>query len=180
MQQDERVVHQRQLFVWIVDEVRAHVAAVKLHAFNDVELVFEGLAVFNRDHAFFADFFHCVSNDLADGFVAVSGDRTNLSDFFARGRGFRCFFQLGDEGSHCLVDAALEIHRVDARCNVFEAFANDGLCEHSRRRGAVTGVVRGLRCHFFHELSAHVLQFVFEFDFFSDRYAVFGDGRCAE
>ena len=41
VQQDVRVLHQRQLFVRVVDEVRAHVAAIKLHAFNDVEFVFE-------------------------------------------------------------------------------------------------------------------------------------------
>ena len=34
----------------------AQVAAVELHALDDVEFVLQGLAVLDRDHAFLADF----------------------------------------------------------------------------------------------------------------------------
>ena len=44
--------------VLVVDKVGRQVAAVKLHALDHLQLVLEGLALFDRDHAFFADFFH--------------------------------------------------------------------------------------------------------------------------
>ncbi len=58
MQQDVGVFHQSQLTVLVVDEVRGQVAAVELHAFHDVQFIFQTGAIFNRDHAFFADLFH--------------------------------------------------------------------------------------------------------------------------
>src|SRR5690606_35557831 len=79
--QDERIFQYGNLLVGVVDEVGRQIAEIELHAFHDVEFVFERLAVFNGDHAFLANLVHGVSNDLADGLVAVGGDGTDLSDF---------------------------------------------------------------------------------------------------
>src|SRR5690606_8441063 len=73
----------RNLFVLVVDEVRRQVATVKLHTFNDVQLVVQRFAVFNSDHAFFAYFVHGIGNDVADRAVAVGRDGTNLGNFLA-------------------------------------------------------------------------------------------------
>ena len=54
------------LLLGVVDEVGRQVAAVELHAFDDVELVVQALAVFDGDDAFLADLVHRVGDDLAD------------------------------------------------------------------------------------------------------------------
>ena len=61
-----------------------------------------------------------------------------------------------------------------------DAFADDGLGQHGRGGGAVTGEVVGLRGHFAHHLGAHVLELVRELDLLGDGHAVLGDPRCAE
>src|SRR5205085_6030170 len=71
-------------------------------------------------------------------------------------------------------------HRVHAGGNELHAFAHDGLCQHGRGGGAVTGVVAGLGSDFLHHLRAHVHELVFQFDLFRDRDTVLGDGRGAE
>src|SRR5258708_3500016 len=47
----------------IGDEVRREIAAIELHAFDYVELCFEGLRLFDGDDAVLADFLHSLGND---------------------------------------------------------------------------------------------------------------------
>src|SRR5690606_22937843 len=115
-----------------------------------------------------------------DGLVAVGRDRADLRDFLAGGGGLGGLLQLFHQGGDGLVDAALEVHRVQAGGHVLAAFAHDGLGQHGGGGGAVTGVVAGLGSHFLHELGAHVLQLVLEFDFLGDRDTVLGHGGGAE
>ena len=104
--------------VRIGDEVGAQVAAVELHAFDDFELGFEGLRLFDSDDAVLADLLHRLGNDVADGVIGVGGDGADLSDHVA---GYRLgelrqsappvtvpsFVALADHGLNSLVDAAL-------------------------------------------------------------------------
>src|SRR5690606_4352936 len=89
--QDIRIVQNGNLLVLVVDEVGREVAAVELHAFDDVQLVVERLAVFDRDDAFLADLVHGVGDDLANGFIAVGRDGADLGDFLAGRAGTRDF-----------------------------------------------------------------------------------------
>ncbi|OQA10904.1 MAG: hypothetical protein BWY66_00101 [bacterium ADurb.Bin374] len=57
---------------------------------------------------------------------------------------------------------------------------HDGLSQNGGGGGSVAGDVVGLGGDFLHELGAHVLELVFEFDFLGDGHAVVGDGRAAE
>src|SRR5690606_31605880 len=50
--QDQRVLEVRRLARLVVDEVQRQVAAVELHALDDLELVRETRAFLDRDHAF--------------------------------------------------------------------------------------------------------------------------------
>ena len=84
--------------------------------------------------------------------------------------------QLGDQGWHRLVDAALQVHRVHAGGHVLHAFAHDGLGQHGGGGGAVTGVVAGLGSDFLDHLGAHVLELVLELDFLGDGHTVLGHG----
>ncbi len=58
----------------IGDEVRRQVAAVELHAFDELVVGLEGLAFFDGDDAVLADLVHRLGDDLADLVVVVGGD----------------------------------------------------------------------------------------------------------
>src|SRR5688572_22172008 len=180
VQQDERVFQDGDLLVRIVDEVRRDVAAVELHAFDEVELVLEALAVFHGDDAFLADLVHRLRDGLADLGIRVGGDGADLGDLFRRRAGLADLLQLLDGRGDRLVDAALQIHRVHAGGDVLHAFGDDRLREHGRGGGAVTGDVGSLGSDFLHQLGAHVLELVLELDLLCDRHAVLGDGGGAE
>ncbi len=100
----------------------------------------------------------------------------DLGDLFAGGGGFGLLFQLFHQGNHSLVDAALQVHGVQASGHVLDAFAHDGLGQHGGGGGAVTGDVVGLGSDFLNQLRTHVLQLVFQLNFFGDRHTVFGHG----
>ena len=63
------------------DEVGREIAPIKLHTFDYVEGGLGALGLFDRNRAVFADLIHRFGDQLADCFVAVSRDRTDLSDF---------------------------------------------------------------------------------------------------
>ena len=161
----------------VVDEVGREVAAIELHPFDDFERVFETLTFFDGDDAFFTDFFHRFGDFFANGVIGVGRDGANLGDLFVGFARFGHVVQRFNGAGNGFVDAAFDIHRVHAGGDGFQAFADDGLSEDGRRGGAVTGNVVGLGSDFLHHLRAHVLEFVFQLDFFGDGNAVFGDGR---
>src|SRR5579884_2720155 len=78
--QDVRIFEDSFHAVRISDEIRAQIAAVKLHAFHDLELGFEGLRLFDGNDAVLADLLHGLGNDVANGCVAVGGDGADLGD----------------------------------------------------------------------------------------------------
>ena len=63
--------------------------------------------------------------------------------------------------------------------DVPQAFLEDRPGQDGGGGGAVAGDVGSLRGDFVHQLRAHVLEAVFEFDFLRDGDAVLGDGRAA-
>src|SRR5271165_2267472 len=179
-QEDQGLLELRALALLIIDEIRRQVAAIELHSFDHLELVLEARTFLNRDHAFLANLRHRIRNRLADALVGVRGDGGDLCN------GLRILGRLGEllqlfgGGDDRLVDAALQIHRVDARGDGLEAFADDGLRQHGRGGGAVAGFVGGVGSDFLYHLRAHVLELVLEFDFLGDGDTVLGDGGGAE
>jgi hypothetical protein len=156
------------------------VAAIKLHALDDVEFVVEAGAFFNGDHAFLADLVHGLGNQLADRLVAVGRDGADLGNGLGIRRRLGQLLQLFDSGHDGLVDAALEVHRVHAGGDRLHAVADQRLGENGGGGGAVTGNVGGLGSNFLDHLRAHVFELVSQFDFLGDGHAVLGDGWCAE
>jgi hypothetical protein len=74
------------------------------------------------------------------------------------------------------IDGALKILGVHAGGNALYALLEDLSGEQGRRGpGAVARLIRALRGDFAHYLSAHILEFVFEFDFLGDGEAALGD-----
>ena len=105
------------LTVCDVDEVRREIAAIELHALDNVEFVCKTGSFFNRDDALFADFLHRLGDDLTDLNISVGRDRANLSNCFLVFARLGQFLQLSNDCNTCLIDAALEIHRIHAGRN---------------------------------------------------------------
>ena len=162
------------------DEIGRQVAAVELHAFDDVQLEFQALGFLDGDDAFLADLFHGFGDLLADFDVAIGRNDADLRDFRRARNGLRPRADVLDDLADGEVDAALQIHRVHAGGNRLHAFAHDGLGQNGRGGGAVTGDVVGLRSDFADHLGAHILELVLQFDFLGDRNAVLGDAGRAE
>ena len=156
------------------------VAAVELHALDDVELGLEALGLLDRDHALVADLLHRLGDHLADLALAVGRDRADLGDLLVGRDLLRAPLEVLDDGLDRHVDAALQVHRVHAGGHRLGALADDRLRQHGRGRGAVAGEVVGLRGHLAHHLRAHVLELVGELDLLGDGHAVLGDARRAE
>ncbi|MNN21662.1 hypothetical protein D3C81_1349920 [compost metagenome] len=180
MEQDEGLFEGDLHLVGVGDEVGRQVAAVELHAFDDVDGGFSRLGFFDRDDAFVADLGHGQGDQLADFSVAVGRDGADLGDFRVVGD------RLGD-GLHFvqghgdgLVDAALQVHRVHAGGDGLKALLHDGLSQDGGGGGAVARVVVRLGGDFADHLGAHVLEGVFQLDLFGDRDAVLGRARGAE
>jgi hypothetical protein len=93
---------------------------------------------------------------------------------------FRARLDVRDNRLNRQVDAALQVHRVEAGGHRLRALAHDRLGENRGGRGAVTGLVAGLRGDFADHLRAHVLELVGKFDLLGDGDAVLGDARRAE
>ena len=161
------------------DEVGREVAAIELHALDDVELGFGGLGFLDGDDAFVADFLHRLGDHVADRLVAVGGDGADLGDLLGGLHFLGAALDVLDHRRHRDVDAALQVHRVHAGGDQLEALAHDRCGQDRRGRRAVAGAVVGLGGDFAHHLRAHVLELVLELDFLGHGDAVLGDARRA-
>ena len=181
MQEDVGVLELGHHLVGVGDEVGREIAAVELHAFDDVEFGLGGLGFLDGDDAFVADLLHGLGDHVADGLLAIGRNRADLADLLPSDLIFLdVLLEVLDGGRDGHVDAALQVHRVHAGGDVLGAFADDGLGQNRGGRGAVAGEVVGLGGDFAHHLGAHVLELVLEFDFLGDRHAVLGGARRAE
>ena len=80
MQEDKRIFKISAHVFLIVDEVGRQVTTIELHAFNDIEFVFQPAAFFNSDHTFFTHLVHSFGDDVANGCIAIGRDTADLSD----------------------------------------------------------------------------------------------------
>src|SRR5882672_8348587 len=178
--QDVGIFHFNAHLIRVGDKVGRDVAAVELHAFDDLEFGLERLGFFNRDDALVADLLHGVGEKLADFDITVGGDGADLGDFLVRGDLLGVLDEVGDHGFHREIDTALQVHWVHAGGNRLGAFADNGRGQHGRGGGAVAGSVRRLGSDFAHHLRTHVLELVVELDLLGDGDAVLGDAGSAE
>ena len=179
VQQDVRVLELDDHLLGIGDEIGREVAAVELHALDDVELGLEALRLLDRDHALVADLLHRLGDHLADLAVAIGRDRADLGDLGVGRDLFRALLDVLDDRLDRHVDAALQVHRVHAGGDRLGALAHDRLGQHGRRGRAVAGEVAGLGGDLLDHLRAHVLELVGKLDLLGDRDAVLGDARRA-
>src|SRR5690606_23102314 len=132
------------------------------------------------DNAVPANALERLGEHLADRTVVIGADGANLSDLFGAVDRLGHVTQLGFAGVYGLFDAAPQGGRVAAGHDVPQPFLVNLAGQHGGGGGAVAGQVRRLLGHFDHELGAHVLKAVLQFDFLSDRNAVFGYLGAAE
>ena len=163
------------------DEVGRDVAAVELHALDDVELGLEALGLLDRDHALVADLLHRLGQHLADLGVAVGRDRADLGDLL-RGRDL---LRAGSARSLTTASTARSTPRL--RSIGFMPAATDFAPSRTIAAARMVAVVVPspamslvLRGHLAHHLRAHVLELVGELDLLGDGHAVLGDPRRAE
>ena len=119
------------------------VAAVELHAFDNVGFCFQTFVFFDGDHAFVADFLHRVS-DLTANFASPLAEivpTCATSALSLTSRDMR--FDRSNNVGNCQIDAALQVHWVHASGNRFHAFFDDGLGQNRRGGGAVASFVIG-------------------------------------
>ena len=157
--------------------MRAQIPFVELHALDQIDGRFEGLALVDGDHAVFADLVHGLGQPLADLDVLVGGAVGHLLDLLAGLDRRAHLAELSDNRLDRHVDAALDLHRVGAGGDVLETLLENALGQNRRGRGPVAGDGRGLRRHFLDHLGAHILKGVFQLDFLGHGDAVLGHGR---
>ena len=90
------------------------VAAVELHALDDVDGRLEALALLDGDDAVGADLLEGVGQLLADRLVVVGGDGGDLGDLLLAGDLLGLRLDVLDDRLDGLVDAARQGHRVGA------------------------------------------------------------------
>ena len=98
VQEHVSVLELGQHLLGIGDEVGREIAAVELHALDDLDFGVERLGFFDRDDAFVADLLHRLGDHLADGGVAVRGDGADLGDLGGRADFLRALLDVGDHG----------------------------------------------------------------------------------
>ncbi|MBA7668310.1 hypothetical protein ES703_76420 [subsurface metagenome] len=74
MQQDVSIFKNGFECLGVSHKVRGYIAFIKLHTFDDSQLIFHPFAFFDFDDAFFADLVHCICQDFADLAVVVCTD----------------------------------------------------------------------------------------------------------
>ena len=164
----------------IGDEIGGDIAAIELHAFDDVQRGGHGLGFFDRDDAILADLLHRFGNQIADRLVVVGGNGADLGDFRLVLAGLADLLQLSTTTSTALSMPRLISIGFAPAVTFLTPSRIDGLGQNGRGRGAVTGHIAGLAGDFADQLGAHVFVGVLELDFLGDGHAVLRDRRGAE
>mmetsp|Transcript_14238 Transcript_14238/g.36806 ORF Transcript_14238/g.36806 Transcript_14238/m.36806 type:complete len:512 (-) Transcript_14238:54-1589(-) len=156
VEQDQRGLHLDLLLLRVGDKVRGDVAAIELHALDDLQLVDHSLAVRHRDGAVLADLLKGRGDHVADLFVAVRRDGGHAPNALGRVNHDRLCGEVLQDSLRGRVHAPLDIHGVHPGGHRLAALPEDGAREHRRRGSAVTGVVIGPARDRLHQLRADV------------------------
>ncbi len=160
------------------NEIGADISAVELHALYNIDGGVHTFGFADSDDAIFGNLAHCVGDEAADLSIVVGTDSSHLLNFIKIvSDDNRLLLDLLHNGSYSFVDTALEIHRISSGGHVLEPHANDGLGENGSSCCSITGLISGLRSHFFNQLCTQVLLCVSQFDFFGYGDTIFGDVR---
>ena len=165
----------------ICDEVSRQITTVELHTFYYTDSSVSTLSFFDSDYTILRYLTHCISNELTDHRVIVSRDSCYLFNLvvvitYHFSLSLDRFYYL----SNCLVDTALQVHRVSTSSNVFQTNANDRLSQYSSSCCTVTSIITSLSSYRLHQLSTCVLVWICQFYFLSYCYTILSDVRSTE
>src|SRR6185437_10662811 len=180
VQEDIGILQLGDHLLGVGNEVGRDIAAIELHALDDLDVGLHRLGFFDRDDALVADLLHRLGDHAADRGVAVRRDGADLGDFRRGADLLGALLDVLDHGGDRDVDAALQVHRVHAGGDRLGAFGDDRGGQHGRGGSAVAGEIVGFLGDFADHLRAHVLELIFELDLFGDGDAVLGDPRSTE
>ena len=176
--QNQRVIKTRFHALRVGHEVGRQITFVELHSLDDLDSRAGALALFDGDDAIFADLIHRLGDQFANLAVVTSDGANRRDALFILDRR-RDAANLRHDSFNGAVDAFFHAERRRSGGDDAQTFAHDRLRQNGRGRGAVTSDVVGFTGDFFHQFGADVLGGIAQFDLFSDRDAVFGDGRAA-
>ena len=159
--------------------MRREVAAVDIHAFDILGFIAHRAGFFDGDCALRADLVEHIGYQRAH-LVFVSGKHGNLPNLLVTRHGHGHSRDFALHRIDRAVDAYLERHRVRARRHVLEALLYDALRENGRCGRAVAYDVVRLACRHLDELSADILERLYQLDFLGDGYAVATNQRRTE
>ena len=162
-QQDQGVFKFTDLTVGIRHEVGGAVAPVEGHAFGDFQFRCQRLRFLNRDHPIGAHLVHRLRDHPTDFVVTPGAHRGHLTNGIA-GDGLAPLAQSRHDLCCGFLDATAKFHGACSRSGVAQTFLHHGLSQNGCGRGAVTGLVLGLRGHLLHQLGAEVFERVVQFD----------------
>src|SRR4029079_4150269 len=123
----------------------------------ELEVEAERLTLLDVHDAVLADLLDRVRDHVAD-LALTRRDGGDPGDVLLAGDLDRLLLEVGDDGLDGRLDATLEPRLVGSCAAVLEALPDDRVCEHGRRRRAVTGDVVGRRGDLADELRALVLE----------------------
>ena len=157
-------------------EVRAEVAAVEAHAFNNINHGLQALAFFNSDDAVLADLLEGLGHHLANFNIVVGADTGDGSDAAINlCNRLRSSGEFLDHGLDRAAHAADQRVGVCTSSELTKSRLEERLGENGGGGGAIAGVVGGLAGGFLDQLGAHVLYLVAELNLLGDADAVLGD-----
>ena len=156
--------------------VRRYIALVILHAFGHLKGGLEGLGFIDIDDSITADLIHCIRNDLADLFRSGRNGSDGL-DVFRSLDFLRTLQQIFCNCLSCLIHTFAHQNRVGSLVYCLQTIGNHGLSQKSSSSRAVTCSLIGVICCFIDQLSTHVLELVFQFDFLCNGYPIIRDER---
>ena len=174
---DERLIEDYFHLFRVGHEIRGKIAAIKLHALDDLQGGLHAFSFFDGDHPFFADFFHGLGDQIADHRIVVGRDGADLGDFLFVFGGFAQTFERFHGSDDPRVNSPLDGHRVAAGGHKLLPFFVNGPGQNRSGGGSVSCHVTCFAGDLLNHLDTQVNEAVFEFDFFCHRHAVLGRQR---
>ena len=162
-------------FFAVGNEIRRDITTVELHTFYHIYCCIGTFCFFNSNNPFFTHFAHSSSNQLANFCIAVGRNSSNLLNFLRVVTNcLRLTFQAVNYLAYRFINPSLQIHWIRTSSNVFQSLRNNRLRQYSCSSSSVTRLISGFRCYFLYHLGTHVFNRIFQFNFFSYGYPIFG------
>lgn len=172
-QQDQGPLELDLLGLGVGDEVRRGEPTVEAHALGNFQLILQGLALLDSDHALLAHLLHGGGDELADMGVTVGGDGSNLGNLLTSGDVTLALLQIFDRRLDRRLNTAAQVHGVASSSDVLDRLGEDGTGEDSSGGGTVTSKLVGLGGNILKEAGTEVLELVLELNGLGDRDTVY-------